>query len=52
MVRVVHRLGVAKRRTPPVVWLKGHNHTSIIAHMGLEEDILGAAIRAFIGSEG
>jgi hypothetical protein len=45
---LVHRLGIAKRRTPPVVWLNGHNHTSIIAHMNLEEDVLGSAIRAFI----
>jgi acetyl esterase/lipase len=45
---LVHRLGIARRRTPPVAWLKGHNHTSIVAHMNLEEDILGSAIRAFI----
>jgi acetyl esterase/lipase len=45
---LVHRLGVAKRRSPPVVWLKGHNHTSIVAHIGLDEETLGAALRSFI----
>ena len=45
---LVHRLAVAKRRSPPVVWLKAHNHTSIIAHIGLDEDTLGAALRTFI----
>ncbi len=45
---LVSRLGVAKRRTPPVVWLKGHNHTSVVAHIGLDEDILGAALRGFV----
>jgi acetyl esterase/lipase len=47
---LVHRLGVAKRRSPPVAWMKGHNHTSIIAHIGLDEDALGAALRAFIAN--
>ena len=47
---LVHRLGVAKRRSPPVVWMKSHNHTSIIAHIGLDEDALGAALRAFIAN--
>jgi len=47
---LVHRLGVAKRRSPPVVWMKSHNHTSIIAHIGLDEDALGTAIRAFIAN--
>ena len=47
---LVYRLSVAKRRSPPVVWLKGHNHTSAIAHIGLDEDILGTALRDFIAS--
>jgi acetyl esterase/lipase len=47
---LVHRLGVAKRRSPPVVWMKSHNHTSIIAHIGLDEDALGTALRAFIAN--
>jgi len=45
---LVHRLSVAKRRSPRVIWLKGHNHTSIVAHIGLDEDTLGAALRSFI----
>ena len=47
---LVHRLGVAKRRSPPVFWMKSHNHTSIIAHIGLDEDALGTALRAFIAN--
>jgi acetyl esterase/lipase len=47
---LVHRLGVAKRRSPPLVWMKSHNHTSIIAHIGLDEDALGTALRAFIAN--
>jgi hypothetical protein len=39
---------VAKRRSPRVIWLKGHNHTSIVAHIGLDEETLGAALRSFI----
>ncbi len=45
---LVYRLGVAKRRSPPVIWLKGHNHASAIAHIGLDEDMLGEALRDFI----
>lgn len=47
---LVHRLGLVRRRTPPVVWLKGHNHTSIVAHIGLDEDVLGAMLRGFIAN--
>jgi acetyl esterase len=43
-----YRLAAAKNRAPPTLWLKGHNHTSIIAHMNTAEDTLGAAIREFI----
>lgn len=45
---LVYRLGQAKRRTPPMMWLKGHNHTSTIAHFNTAEDRLGRAILAFI----
>jgi acetyl esterase/lipase len=45
---LVWRLSVAKRRSPPVNWMKGHNHTSMIGHINTEDDMLGAAIRAFI----
>jgi hypothetical protein len=34
---LIHRLSVAKRRTRPVMWLKGHKHTSSIAHINTSE---------------
>lgn len=45
---LVYRLGRAKRRTPPTMWLKGYNHTSTIAHFNTAEDDLGRAILAFM----
>ena len=45
---LTHRLGAAKRRTPPIVWLQGHNHTSMIGHINTAEDVLGTAMRSFI----
>ncbi len=45
---LVYRLGQAKRRTPPMLWLKGHNHTSTIGHFNTAEDTLGRAILDFI----
>jgi len=45
---LTYRLGAGKRRTPPVVWLKGHNHTSMIGHINTAEDVLGSAMRSFI----
>jgi acetyl esterase/lipase len=47
---LVYRLGQAKRRTPPMLWLKGHNHTSTIAHMNTAEDALGRAILDFMSN--
>ena len=47
---LVWRLAVAKRRTPPVYYMAGHNHTSIIAHIDTAEDDLGRALLAFIAS--
>lgn len=43
-----HRLAAAKRRAPPVMWLGGHNHSSIIGHVNTQEDRLGRAILGFI----
>jgi acetyl esterase len=43
-----HRLAAAKRRAPRMVWLAGHNHTSIIAHFNTAEDRLGREILDFI----
>jgi acetyl esterase/lipase len=42
------RLAQAKRRSPPVMWLRGHNHTSAIAHINTAEDPLGRAMLDFI----
>jgi acetyl esterase len=46
---LVYRLTQAKRRSPPVVWLRDHNHTSGIAHFNTAEDTLGRAILSFMG---
>jgi acetyl esterase len=45
---LAHRLASAKGRAPPLVWLKGHNHTSIIGHFNTAEDTLGRACLQFI----
>jgi acetyl esterase len=45
---LVHRLSQAKGRSPPTVWLRGHNHTSTIAHLNTAEEALGAEILRFI----
>lgn len=44
------RLGDAKRKSPPLVWLRGHNHTSSIAHINTAEDTLGKAMLDFINA--
>lgn len=51
-LELAHRLAQAKGRAPPVYWLRGHNHTSIIAHFNTSEDDLGRAILAFISEPG
>lgn len=45
---LAHKLAAAKRRAPPFLWMKGHNHTSVIAAFNTAEDELGQAIRNFI----
>jgi acetyl esterase len=45
---LVFRLAQAKRRSPPTVWLRGHNHTSTMAHIGTADELLGAALLDFI----
>jgi acetyl esterase/lipase len=45
---LAHRLASAKGRAPPFMWLKGHNHTSIIAHFNTAEDQLGQACLRFM----
>jgi acetyl esterase/lipase len=45
---LVFRLADAKRQSPPAMWLRGHNHTSMIAHIGTADETLGRAILEFI----
>jgi acetyl esterase len=45
---LAYRLAAARGYAPPFVWLKGHNHTSIIAHFNTAEDVLGRACLDFI----
>ena len=47
---LVHRLAAAKRRSPPVFWLHGHNHTSAIGHFNTAEDDLGRALLEFVAN--
>jgi acetyl esterase/lipase len=47
---LVYRLAVAKRRSPPTLWLRGHNHTSSIGHINTAEDDLGRALLDFIAN--
>ncbi|MFJ3055475.1 alpha/beta hydrolase [Herbaspirillum sp. NPDC087042] len=43
------RVAQARGRAPRLVQVPHHNHTSIVAHLGSEEDMLGQQIREFIG---
>jgi acetyl esterase/lipase len=45
---LAHRLAAAKGYAPPLKWMKGHNHTSIIAHFNTAEDELGRACLQFM----
>lgn len=47
---LVFRLAAVKKRSPPVVWLRGHNHTSTMAHINTAEDLLGRAMLNFIAN--
>jgi acetyl esterase/lipase len=47
---LVHRLAQARRRSPPMCWLRGHNHTSTIGHINTAEDDLGRAMLDFIAN--
>ncbi|MCG6205265.1 alpha/beta hydrolase [Rhodopseudomonas sp. HC1] len=49
---LAYRLGAAKRKAPPFMWLKGHNHTSIIGQFNTAEDALGRACLNFIRATG
>jgi acetyl esterase/lipase len=45
---LVYRLALAKRRAPPSLWLRGHNHISAIAHLNTADTELETALVAFI----
>lgn len=47
---LLYRLAAAKGRTPPSLWLAGHNHTSMIAHLNTADQRLENAILNFIES--
>lgn len=49
---LAHRLAAVKRHAPPFVWLKGHNHTSIIGQFNTAEKALGRACLDFIRENG
>jgi acetyl esterase/lipase len=44
----LHRVGMARKRVPRFVQLRGHNHTSIVAHFDSGEDFLGRELLDFI----
>jgi acetyl esterase/lipase/ferredoxin len=46
----MHRIGMAKKCVPRFVQLRGHNHTSIVAHFDSGEDSLGRELLDFIES--
>ena len=43
-----HKVAVKRRRAPRLVRLMHHNHISLVAHIGSEDDVLGGAIRDFM----
>jgi len=45
---LVYRLASAKRKAPPSLWLREHNHTSTIAHLNTADHVLERAIVEFI----
>jgi len=51
-LELAHKLAVAKGYAPPFLWLKGHNHTSMVGHFNTAEDILGRACLDFIRQTG
>ncbi|NUU04123.1 alpha/beta hydrolase [Herbaspirillum robiniae] len=44
------RVAQARAQAPRFVQVRHHNHTSIVAHMGTEDDMLGQQILDFIGT--
>lgn len=46
----LHRVGMARKRVPRFVQLRGHNHISIVAHFDSGEDSLGRELLEFIAN--
>jgi hypothetical protein len=49
-VDLISRLTQARRRAPPHMWLRNHNHTSMVCHFNTAEDALGRQILAFMAA--
>ncbi|VWX57776.1 conserved hypothetical protein [Burkholderiales bacterium 8X] len=47
-LELASRIAKATGKSPRLAYLRGHNHTSLIAHINTSEDHLGREIRAFI----
>jgi acetyl esterase/lipase len=48
-LELAYRLAAVNGRSPHIMRMLGHNHTSIIGHFNTAEDRLGLAIRRFMG---
>ena len=44
----LYRVGMARKRVPRFVQMRGHNHTAIVAHFDSGEDVLGRELLSFI----
>ena len=49
-LEMAHGLGEATGRAPRLLWMKGHNHMSVVAHFNTGEEYLGREILAFFES--
>jgi acetyl esterase len=47
-LELAHRLAQVRLKVPPMIWLKGHNHTSTIAHINTAENTLGQMLLDFV----
>jgi acetyl esterase/lipase len=47
-LELANRLAAARRHAPRLAYMRGHTHTSIIAHFNSAEDLLGIEILAFM----
>ncbi len=48
-MELAHRVGLAQGRSPQLVWVPEHNHTSIVAHLdsGIGDDSFGQRLLSF-----